>query len=229
MADPAVSLDTVPAVSPVLDGNPLWELWSSLDHDMLDQPLGDFASYWQTRKGACRTWAFAVPAPRVIDELVAFAGDTAIHEVAAGSGYWAAMLSAAGAAVVATDATPPADNAWLDSRISLYHPVQLADATEAAAAAGTAGATLLLVWPPHARPMATDAVLAYAAAGGQRVVYVGEHMGGCTADDEFFSMFPGMSWGSDHEPLFADAEVTVVAVPNWEGVHDAMFLIELNA
>lgn len=215
--------DRVSAPTPVLDGNPLFELWSSLDHDYRATGV----DYFEQRRFACRTYAWAVPDPASIDRLVEFTGTAPIHEVGAGSGYWAAMLSAAGARVVATDATPPTDNHYLDERISLYHPVGLADATVAAEAAGAAGATLLLVWPPYDHPMATDAALAFVAAGGRRLAYVGERFGGCTADDDFFAMFPGgRGWGVGDDAVLPRATVTHHPVPNWCGIHDELMLVQ---
>jgi hypothetical protein len=129
------------------------------------------APNWLAFKAAiARHFAWAVPT----DEAIALIRKHAagVVEIGAGSGYWTWLMRQAGITVVAFDLDPPPFT-WSevhsgDERMVRYHPDK----------------TLLLCWPPWASSMASSALAAY---GGERVVYVGEWMGG-NADPHFFAL-----------------------------------------
>lgn len=187
----------------------------------------------EARTDCCSRYSWAIPDA---DAIRVLANRSPLIEVGAGTGYWAALLTAQGADVIATDLhppvlppgqaaqerpfggffsdPPPTGNHWHRHGM-LYHPVEQADA---AVTAVYPDRTLLLVWPPYDEPMAYRAAVAHIAAGGRRLAYVGEGDGGATADDAF------------HE-LLDDAyvEIDQVALPQWPGMHDTLWVYEAKS
>jgi hypothetical protein len=127
-------------------------------------------------------FAHAVPTDEALDALCARAP---LLEIGAGAGYWAALLRARGADVLATDAAPPDGT---DALPNAFHARQVpsgdvARADGAAAAAQHAERTLLLVWPLPGED-ADDVTPPWDAAAlssyrGRIVAHVGEARG-CT-------------------------------------------------
>lgn len=162
----------------------------------------------QRRRELARKYAWAIPDDRAILALARYAP---IVEIGAGTGYWASLLRAVGASIIAYDENPPS----LASAANHWHPGAQQWTTVLRGDALSAHAhferTLMLCWPPYDSPMAHDALCSY---GGNRVVYIGE-WGGCTADDAF------------HEELEKHwTEVLSIDIPHWETVHDSMMVFE---
>jgi hypothetical protein len=200
------------------------------------------------RRPYCLAWSWSIPTPEVIEALAAY---SPIAEVAAGTGYWARLLSEAGADVDATDANPPGTDRYHvvgGEVVEVWHscerphyPVREADAVTVAAEA--ADRTLMISWPEYGEQWGADAVRAYAEAGGQRVIYVGELDGSC-GTPEFFALLGepcggcldnetctdpvDCCWCRPHachiEPLFRRVER--FEIPRWPGMHDAVFVYE---
>jgi hypothetical protein len=72
--------------------------------------------------------------------------------------------------------------------------------------------TLFLCWPSYEESWATEALRLHK---GTNVAYIGEGEGGCTADDEFHALLRE-----------AYHETGYLEIPQWEGVHDNLFLYE---
>jgi hypothetical protein len=64
------------------------------------------------------------PSRSIVKRIAAFAGETPILEVGAGTGLWAKLISSEGTAVTASDISPPPEN-------SLFHKVQKLSCDEA--------------------------------------------------------------------------------------------------
>jgi hypothetical protein len=85
---------------------------------------------------------------------------------------------------------------------------------------------------PNEEPdMALMALLAYEAAGGQRVVYIGEGAGGATAGPMFHALVgQGCDhWGEDDVCECPEArwtELDSCAIPQWDGMHDHLWVYE---
>ena len=152
----------------------------------------------ERREALVKEYAWAIPTREAIETIVEHGP---IVEVGAGTGYWAWCVDQLGGVVAATDAEPPG---------STYRRVAAYDARRRvnAMVADELDAALLMVWPPHDDPMATDALEVYP---GETVIYVGEGRGGCTADDRF------------HCLLHEDWElVETVDIPTYLGLHDRL-------
>ncbi len=119
-------------------------------------------------------YAFTIP---YYELIAAIAASGPIVEIGAGSGYWAWMLSQAGSDVVAIDRFSPDEvtpwdftgtNQWYDE--TWY----FVDEGEALSAGAWPERSLFLAWPLYADPMAYDALRAYEAAGGKKVIFLGD-------------------------------------------------------
>lgn len=164
----------------------------------------NFMERHRKRDHCVKKWAWAIPNPEAIECLRKYL-DKGIYEIGAGSGYWARMVTCQ----------------WIHARYfcfdtlsshaftHFYHtirtePLVSMDGFE----------TLFLCWPSYGDPFAANALREHCP---KRVIYVGEN-DGCTADGEF------------HELLekYYDA-VEEVEIPQFEGIHDYMWVFERNA
>lgn len=182
-----------------------------------------------------RSFAWAVPSRAALTAIVDVA-PAGVVEVGAGGGYWAYELQRAGADVIAYDPAPPGMDPmegyhpWHDGRA--WTAVHRGDHT---AAAQHPTRALLLVWPSYDAPWGAEAVQGYADAGGQTVIYVGEGPSGCTGDSRLHWLL-GLEdephdWRCERgacecppweEQLFRPERE--VAIPQWQGIHDALYV-----
>jgi len=164
------------------------------------QALSDGVAALIAREHLVTRFAWAIPTASAIAEIVAHGQ---VAEIGAGAGYWASLIAAAGGDVVAFDEAPVgagdnvfvADTAWFD--VAVGGPEQ---------ASRFPDRSLLLCWPSYDTCFAADTLAAYT---GDVVIYVGERMGGCTADDTFHSAL---------EHTFT--LTSTVKIPCWYGIND---------
>ncbi|WP_280371753.1 hypothetical protein [Nocardia wallacei] len=135
-------------------------------------------------------YAYAIPSPETVGWMARVCQGRTVIELGAGRGYWAAQLAGAGLRIEAFDTEPPdrAENVsfvQVAGQSDVWHSV--GDLEEFASRSFSADDVLLLCWPPGwGDTMASEAVAAFEAAGGERLVYIGEPKGGKTGDDAFF-------------------------------------------
>ena len=135
--------------------------------------------------GWTASYAFALPSEAAL-RAVAEASPRGVVEVGAGTGYWARLLRDRGVDVVAYDVAPPPspDNRWF-AGVAPWYPVRVGDES---AVERHADRTLLLVWPTRTEDWGAAAVDRFGTAGGQRVAFVGEPVGGRTGDDRLHAL-----------------------------------------
>ena len=150
------------------------------------------------RQELVHKYAYAVPTQQAIDRIHKFAGS--IVEIGAGTGYWAMLLAQAGVEVHAYD------NALRDS---LFFPVQIGSVRSVQY---HPEAALMLCWPPYRKQMANNALRSYQ---GSQLIYIGEDDYGCCANDAFFNRLE-REWNC----------VDTVSIPQWDSVHDYVWLYE---
>lgn len=171
------------------------------------------------RRQFMKEFGWSVPTPVAIGVVRNFVGDRRLLEVGAGTGLWAYLLSAFGVSVTATDdyswtaTDDPSVKVVLPSGFSVdqgrFFPVEPIEAVQAVRKYADHKA-LLICWPPPDRPMAYYALLAFP---GDRFVYIGDKA--ATADDQFHALL-AEQW----------RQHSVVYVPTWPGIHDAIYLYE---
>jgi hypothetical protein len=162
------------------------------------------------RRPACHRYSWAIPDQAALKALVALGP---LVEIGAGKGYWAAQVARLGGDVVAYDvALPGPCNVWHPNAGTFF----LVRQAGAEVAGQHPDRALFLCWPPYGEDPdpALLALLAYEAAGGRCVAYIGEDDGGCTAGPGFF------------ERLAVWQEVQSVVLPQWPGIHDDLRISE---
>lgn len=127
-----------------------------------------------------KRYSWAIPSPGDIAWLVHVLGGRGLVEIGAGSGYWAWQAGQVGIDVVAYEPISASANAFTDG---VEYSVIWRDGPTAARR--HPDRALLLCWPSHDDPWATDALHAYT---GDLVIYIGQGEGGSCADDDFFRL-----------------------------------------
>jgi hypothetical protein len=183
------------------------------------------------RARAIGHFAFAVPTEAALDAVIAHS-PAGIVELGAGTGYWARLLADRGLDVVAYDVEPPPSprNEFFPG-CETFFDVRPGDERVVAVHADR---TLLLVWPTR-EEWAASALRRFAAAGGSRVVFVGEGAGG-RMGDEHLHAFLGFTlscvaceYRVANAPCVCGVDpawqqVGVVDLPHWGGYLDDVYL-----
>ena len=137
-------------------------------------------------------YAYAVPSPETIRWISTFCDGRPVVELGAGRGYWARQLARVGMSVRAYDSAPPDQLGNVSfprskGQVDVWHAVGGLTGYEALISEIPAEFVLLLCWPPGwGSSMASEALASFEAAGGRRLVFVGQTKGGQTGDDAFF-------------------------------------------
>ena len=225
---PQLQCDTVVAMHPVdeirttdalrLDGspgsgsNPYLDAYLAATDSLRghhDTTYGNLDTHLD-RRSLTKRYAWSVPDEAAIALLVA---QGPLVEMAAGTGYWAALVEAAGGDIVAYDIAPPGGHHEHAGPINSYcgddlffsvapgGPEKVADHPDRA---------LFLCWPGYGDGVASSSLSLYT---GETVVYVGEWRDGCCGEDGFF------------DALERDFErVAHHQVPTWPMMHDALWV-----
>ena len=166
----------------------------------------DKITFKDYRQELVTKYAWAVPSHEVICKLAV--RHKRIVEIGAGTGYWAWMLKQTGVDVVCYDKHPPSRrklNNW-GHHIKTWHPVRKGNHK---AVRLHPDRTLLLCWPPYDSDMAFNCLINYT---GNKLIFIGEGDGGCTANDKFFERL-NHEWNFENE----------YNIPQWESIHDAVY------
>ena len=161
-----------------------------------------FVGALMRRERLVAEYAWAIPTEIVVRRLAEF---SPICDLGCGTGYWAKLLVDVGAEVIAVDARPPLEGHNHCHRSAAFADILRSDAATFDVPPGHA---LMLCWPPYSNDMAAQAITRYR---GDRVIYVGEGLGGCTGDDTFHEMLAA-HWN----------QVARYEIPQWDAVHDAV-------
>lgn len=179
---------------------------------------------WPMRRGmaqvlnvpACRrelaaAFSWAIPSPDVIAAIAAY---SPLIDCGAGTGYWAALLAAQGADVVAYDLNPPDQSAnEFHTGGDMWFAVQQADSVEALAR--HRNRTLIMCWPPYQDDRASYVTLR--AYQGSTLVYLGDGADGTSGSVRFHREL-GLNWHPVEER----------ALPNWPGLRDRLTIYKRN-
>lgn len=171
------------------------------------------AHYYEARRDLVRKYAWAIPNQSIIESIVKFAGDSTIVEVGAGSGYWARLISDFGGNIDCFD------NHDLGFGFhNEYYPVSNEDHTVISShKVDEKNKVLLLIWPPYATNMAEDCVRNALSSGYDKVIYIGESYGGCTANDGFFDL------------IYETADlIDELLITTYEGIYDRVYFYKLK-
>jgi len=149
-------------------------------------------------------WGFSVPNRRAVDSIARFCRERRVLDIGCGRGTWSALLALAGCHVESCDSF---DDGNFREEDCLVNAV-VANGVDFVASRSGEGDVLMLSWPTHWSDMAEDSLRAFR---GNRLVYIGEGWGGCTATDEFFNLL-------DKDWLL----VRSVPLRNFHGINDSV-------
>lgn len=152
------------------------------------------------------TWSWAKPFAEWIK-------DKKCLEVMAGRGWLSLALQSLGVDIIATD-----DYSWLRQK-NWDEPVtevEELDSIEAIEKYGKDIDLLIISWPYMDDAAYNTIKKLYEVNPDTQIVYIGEGMGGCTADDEFHEHF--------REIEDEDFQLVVSGFQQWWGLHDYVYL-----
>lgn len=206
------------------DPNPLESLWRATHGHLREGERDELVA----------RFAFAIPTGEAA-RFVASCSPAGVLELGAGTGYWAHILAQFGVDVVAYDIDPPpsATNKWF-AGAEPWHPVHVGDET---AVSRHPERTLLLVWPTRDREWPARAVRLFHAAGGRRLIYVGEGPGGRSGDDAFHALLGTFDrcWHCAYDIVDSPCIAGItplwtlrrkIELPHWEGFSDDLYYFE---
>ncbi len=136
------------------------------------------------------------------DKLAKWIGDRTVLEIMAGSGALAYALTQGGASVIATD-----NQSWDKDHSTMrrFCDVEKLGAVAAVRKYRGCAEVLLCSWPPHRGRQFNAALREW---GDRPVVYIGEHMNGCT------------EWPRG----FVHLSEPEIHMKRWPGLHDEVFI-----
>ena len=166
---------------------------------------GDFASKYDKREKFRTGTSWHVPNQKLIDVLVS---NGPIVSVGSGFAYTESIAISQGADIIATDVEPTKKNGWCRGG-KFYCDVEKLKGDEAVKK--YSDRNVFMAWPPYDNPMAYE--VASSMEIGSTLIYIGEDHGGCTGDDQFFTLIY-----SNFE------EVDSFEIPRWSGLNDYVFI-----
>lgn len=147
------------------------------------------------RKDLVEEYSWAVPNKEALLYLSEF---DHLVEIGAGSGYWANEINKLEGNVLPYDIDPP-DETW--SRVMKANVMNMKE--------DAFKNPVLMVWPALNEGVATEV----AKRRPPHILYVGEPLGGCTAEDEFFTSEIKKEYGL----------VAKIDIPSYAGINDDLF------
>jgi predicted nicotinamide N-methyase len=156
---------------------------------------------------------FVSPTLKWARSLKNIIGDKTVLEVGAGTGLVAKYLNEVGVKITATD-----NYSWYNKNFNKwkwFYPIVNLDFK--AAIEKYHVDYLLLSWPPYREPMAKEAAKLFTKLNQDRlIIYIGEGLHGCTADDDFHKGIKVIDELDDVNDVF----------PQWRGLHDQCYLVK---
>jgi hypothetical protein len=127
--------------------------------------------------------SYHFPDKNFIDDIIAFAKNDSILEIAAGQGLTSALLLASGVDPGKIAVTNEMSNDWnKESGKDYIDTIEDLDYLKALDKYADYN-VLMMLWPPQKSSLAADSLKKFK---GDKLIYSGQHRGGATADDDFF-------------------------------------------
>ena len=183
--------------------------------------LPGFDGIWdfECRQRYCAKYGFVLLSKELIDALVEYLHGKKVLSVMSGSGYLEKHLKDNGIDIIATD-----NYNWANFRPEYFNDakengVEDMDAVEAVNKYGDWADIILLCWPPYMDDGAYNVLMEMRNHPDTIMLYEGEDIGGCTANDEFFLE---ADYGT-YDPAIYKINSSL---PRWSGIHDWFFLVK---
>jgi hypothetical protein len=196
-------------------------IWEYIDQEVSDIPhvfdlelFQRSLSSYHKRESFVRQYSWAIPNRDVINEIITFSEGARIVELGAGNGLWSSLIKHDGGFVYPIDMNHDieASQAYYNNTYSNLH--EFCDVTRVANA-NTAVKLIdeydiiMFCWPSYADSWAHKYLT---STMPNKLIYIGEGCGGCTADDAF------------HELLYDHYELLPCEyqIKSWFGIHDSI-------
>jgi hypothetical protein len=161
----------------------------------------EYVKDYQKREAFRTGVSWHIPSEDLVKKLSSF---SPVLSVGSGFGYTEHLAAKRGCNIICTDISPDQKNHWC-RKGKFYMDVEKIDASKAVLKYSERN--VFMAWPPYNNPMAADVVKNMEV--GRFLIYVGEGGGGCTGDEDFFSILNG-----DFE------EIEWIKISSWSGIHD---------
>ena len=155
--------------------------------------------------------SWSIPTIKAVNEIYEFVNNSGelpnnnrILEVGAGTGLWSRLLNLKGVNVKATDIGSVGNYFNYDNKTSIFYPIEFINGVEAVKEYSDYN-VLFMSWPSM-NALAHDTLKDFK---GDKLIYIGEGQGGCTADDNFFELLD-RQW----------VKVTGLSILQWNGLKD---------
>lgn len=173
-----------------------------------------FSKSYMLRNEYIKSYGFVLVTAETLQSLVNYLQGKKVLEVGAGTGYLANKLADCGIDIVATDIATSTDS-------NNYNFGVISDSVVHAKGSDAITSdfdVVIMSWPCYDTDFATS--VANALKPGQTLLYQGEGIGGCTADNSFFDIVFGDNWQRDFKTSqsFNDNHV------QFPGIHDFWYL-----
>lgn len=181
-----------------------------MSRDEVQSLVGDdFMESHARREEFTKRFAWSLPCLEAVETIRKYARPP-LHDALAGTGYWSLLLNDEDIRTIPADIHLPARNRYhrkppRHTRIKRRNLLRLAHDMMT----GRLKGDILLSWPPYLSGAPNR--LLRLVPRGTRIFYIGEGMGGCTADDPFHETLEDEFTPLHREPL-----------PNWPGIHDSL-------
>lgn len=170
---------------------------------------------FKLRRECLKKGMFALVTWQWVRPLAEWIGDRKCLEVMAGRGWLSLALQSLGINIIATD-----DYSWPEYK-QWGEPVtkiEQLDSVEAVEKYGKDIDLLIMSWPYMDDTAYNTIKKLNEINPDTQIIYIGEGMGGCTADDDFHEHFRGIE---DEE-----FQKAVSGFQQWWGIHDCVYLGE---
>lgn len=156
-----------------------------LPEDKIEE-LGKFyysATMFSARQIVIQEYGYPLLNNKFLNDFATILKNDKVLDVGAGSGFLAKQLNARGINITAIDKYQSNNNYGFTTP---YFKIYEDDGVNHLKNSGIMYDTIILSWPPYDTDMAYK--ILEALVPGQRLIYIGEGQGGCTADEAFFKL-----------------------------------------
>jgi hypothetical protein len=173
---------------------------------------------FMSREKFVKTYSWSIPSLAGVQALKKFAGNGWVLEICSGYGLWGALLKKEQVTCFSTDLHVSgqhvlSSNVYCKHNLSPFTYIHNADAVDAVKR--FPADVLFMSWPCYDEPFAYEALLHFK---GNKLAYIGEGNGGCTANEDFYNELEA-NW----------EEQDVIHIPKWMGIHDSLRLYTRKA
>ena len=187
---------------------------------------GDFLSIehcllWDRLDAFRKIFGYSIPSWGSLRKIKRFVGDDKVLSIMDGLGLWSALMKKVGLDVTSTDIKKTGRHYTVEQFTRTWIEIQAMDCLTAVDSFADCN-VLFMSWAPL-NDTAANAVRRFR---GNKIIYIGEGMNGCTGNDELHQMleaqWENVKWSYRGKCQFID-EISYIDIPNWYGIHDVIF------